>query len=81
MQPAPHSGHYLSCARRFVVAPGPTADGIEFSGGLIVLRSRITGAIEMYPSGWSSLPGQLAGAVEWIDALRPPGCDQGKVND
>ena len=67
-----YAGTYLSWARRFVVTPGPVADGVQFADGTVVVMSRHTHAVEVYPKGLTQMPPPLEGGIEWVDALRPP---------
>lgn len=67
-----YAGLHLSHCRRFVVVPGPVADGVAFADGTVVVQSRHTRAVEVYPQGLSQMPPPLEGGIEWVDALRPP---------
>lgn len=73
--PEPDYGHYLSCARRFVIADRfVVADGVQFARGPVVLLSRRENGIELYPTGLDELPPVLRAGLHWIDALRPDTC-------
>lgn len=68
-----NSGHHLSLARRFVIAPNTVvADGVMFTNGVVVLVSRQSEGVEVYHGGVTELPDVLQEDLEWIDALRPP---------
>lgn len=70
-----NEGHYLSHARRFVIAPAgvafPVADGVLFTNGNVVLAPRGHTGMEVHRGGITALPAPVQEAVCWIDALRP----------
>jgi hypothetical protein len=57
-----------SSARRFVILPAaPVADGVQFADGLVVVRSRTSMVLEIYPHGVGEIPIHVRRELAWVD--------------
>lgn len=58
----------ITAARRFVILPAsPVADGVAFGDGLVVVRSRTSHGLEIYPGGVAEIPLHARRELAWID--------------